>query len=68
LIVARYIFFAINKGGVWRLQNRTSNSHCEIGNDLLILAEEEMVLQGVTDKLNEFGRSYRLVMNVESIR
>ena len=36
--------------------------------DLVILAEEETVLQGMIDKLNEIGRSYRLEMSVESRR
>jgi hypothetical protein len=36
--------------------------------DLVLLAEEETVLQGMTDKLNEIGRSYKLEMNVESIK
>jgi hypothetical protein len=35
---------------------------------LLLLAEEETVLQGMIDRLNEIGRSYRLEMNVESRR
>ena len=36
--------------------------------DLVPLAEEEVVLEGITDRVNEIGRSYRLEMNVESIR
>jgi hypothetical protein len=36
--------------------------------DLVQLAEEETVLKGMTDKLNETGRSCRPEMNVESIR
>jgi hypothetical protein len=36
--------------------------------DLVLLAEEETVLQGMNDTLNEIGRSYKLEMNAESIR
>lgn len=37
--------------------------HCEICNDLVVLAKEEMVLHGITDRLNEVGRCYGMEMN-----
>ena len=33
--------------------------------DLVIMAKEETVLQGMTDKLIEIGSCYRMEMNVE---
>jgi hypothetical protein len=47
-----------NFGRVWRLQYRRANhSHCEICNDLVLLAKEK-VLQDIFDKLIEIGRCY----------
>jgi len=33
--------------------------------DLVLMAKEEMVLQGTIDKLTEIGRCYGMEMNVE---
>ena len=33
--------------------------------DLVLLAKEAAVLQGVTERLNESGRCYRMEMKVE---
>lgn len=34
-------------------------------NDLVLLAKEEMVLQGINDKTTEVGRCYGMEVNVE---
>ena len=34
-------------------------------NDLVLLAKEEMVLQGISDKTTEVGRCYGMEVNVE---
>jgi hypothetical protein len=39
--------------------------HCEIYNDLVLLAKEETVLQVMIDRLIETGRCYGKEMNVE---
>jgi hypothetical protein len=36
--------------------------------DLVLLAKEEMVLQGITDKLIKIGRIYGMEMNVEKTK
>jgi hypothetical protein len=36
--------------------------------DLVILAREETVLQGMVDRLIEIGRCYGIEMNVEKLR
>ena len=36
--------------------------------DLVLMAKEEMVLQGMTDKLIEIGRCYGMEMNVEKTK
>jgi hypothetical protein len=36
--------------------------------DLVILAEEETVLQGITDRLTEIGRCYGMELNVEKTK
>jgi hypothetical protein len=36
--------------------------------DLVLLAREEMLLQGMMDKLIEIGRCYGMEMNVEKLR
>jgi hypothetical protein len=36
--------------------------------DLVLLAEEETVLQGMIDRLIEIGRRYGMEMNVERLR
>jgi hypothetical protein len=36
--------------------------------DLVILAKEEMVPQGMTDRLSEIGRCYGMEMNVEKTK
>jgi hypothetical protein len=33
--------------------------------DLVLLAKEQMVLQGMTNRLTEIGRSYRMEINME---
>jgi hypothetical protein len=41
------------------------NQTVKCADDLLLLAKEEMVLQGMIDKLIEIGRCYGMEMNVE---
>jgi argonaute-like protein implicated in RNA metabolism and viral defense len=36
--------------------------------DLVLLAREGKVLQGVVDRLSEIGRRYGMEMNVEKLR
>jgi hypothetical protein len=36
--------------------------------DLVLLAKEETVLQGMIDRLIEIGRRYGMEMNVEKLR
>ena len=36
--------------------------------DLVLMAKEETVLQGMTDKLIEIGRCYGIEMNVETTK
>jgi hypothetical protein len=36
--------------------------------DLVLLAKEEAVLQGVFDRLNEIGMCYGIEINVEKLR
>jgi hypothetical protein len=36
--------------------------------NVVLLAKEEMVLYGMTDKLTEIGRYYRMEMNVEKTK
>ena len=36
--------------------------------DLVLMAKEETVLQGMTDKLTEIGRCYGMEMNVEKTK
>ena len=36
--------------------------------DLVLMAKEETVLQGMIDKLTEIGRCYGMVMNVEKTK
>jgi hypothetical protein len=36
--------------------------------DLVLLAEEDTVLQGMIDRLTEIGRRYGVEMNVENLR
>jgi len=36
--------------------------------DIVLLAKEEMVLQGMTDRRNEIEKSYGVEMNVEKLR
>jgi len=46
-----------SSGRVWRLRNRRANhSHCEIKDNLVLLAKEKKVLQDMIDKLFEIGR------------
>jgi hypothetical protein len=41
-------------------------STVKYADDLVLLAKEEATLQGMIDRLIEIGRSYVLLMNVES--
>jgi len=52
-----------SSGRVWMLQNRTSNSHCEICR-WTFATEEQTALQGLVDRLNEIG----VEINVEKIK
>jgi hypothetical protein len=36
--------------------------------DLVLMAKEETVLQGMIDRLNEIGRCYGMTMNVEKTK
>jgi hypothetical protein len=36
--------------------------------DLVLMAKEEMVLQGMIDKLTEIGRCYGMEMNVDETK
>ena len=49
-----------SSGWAWRLHHRRAN----YSNELVIMAKEETVLQGMIDKLIEIGRCYGMVMNV----
>ena len=50
----------------WRLQRSTSrDSHCEVSGWFVLLVKEEMMLQGVTDRLTEIVQCYGKEMNVE---
>jgi hypothetical protein len=56
-------------GKVGILKNRWANhSHCEYADDLVLLAKEEKVLQGMIDKLIEIGRCCGMEMSVEKKR
>ena len=41
---------------------------CRLGNDLVLLAKEEKVLQDMIDKIIEIGRCYGMEMNVEKTK
>jgi hypothetical protein len=47
---------------------RANYSDCEYADDLVLMAKEETVLQGMTDKLVETGRCYGMEMNVEKTK
>jgi len=54
-----------SSGWAWRLQHwRANYSNC----DLVLMAKEETVLQGMIDKLIEIGRCYGMEMNVEKTK
>jgi hypothetical protein len=55
-------------GRVWRLQNRRANHTVKYGDDLVLLAKEETLLQDMMDKLIETGRCYGMEMNVEKTK
>ena len=58
-----------SSGRVWRLRNRRANhSHCEIKDNLVLLAKEKKVLQDMIDKLIEIGRCSGMEMNVEKTK
>jgi hypothetical protein len=40
----------------------------QVADELVLLTEEEMVLQGMTDRLTETGRRYGMEMNLENPR
>jgi ABC-type cobalamin/Fe3+-siderophores transport system ATPase subunit len=43
-------------------------STVKYADELMLLAKEEMVLQGMTDRLIKIGRRYGIEMNVEKLR
>ena len=51
--------------GVFRM-GAEGISTVKYADDLVLLAKEEATLQGMIDRLIEIGRSYVLLMNVES--
>jgi hypothetical protein len=58
-----------SSGWARRLQNRRANySNCEYADNLVIMAKEETVLQGMIDRLIELGRCYGMEMNVEKTK
>ena len=50
---------------VWGLKNRTSIHPAKYADDVILLAKEETVLQGMADRLVEVGWHYGMEMNVE---
>ena len=58
-----------SSGWAWKLQHRRANySNCEYADDIVLIAKEETVLQGMIDKLIETGRCYGMEMNVEKTK
>ena len=55
-----------SSGWAWRLQHRRANIQTvKYADDIVLMAKEETVLQGMIDKLTEIGRCYGMEMNVE---
>jgi hypothetical protein len=58
-----------SSGRVWSLQNRReNNSNLKYADDLVLLAKEEKVLQGMTDKLTKIGGCHGMEINVEKTK
>ena len=58
-----------SSGWVWRLQHRRQIIQTvKYADDLVLMAKEETVLQGMIDKLIETGRYYGMEMNVEKTK